>query len=216
MFEGKISDLKWRVLARLEREHNTLAFSEAVNAYGKHHFYEGKTPFADSVFCVAMVYARKSWQGVLTPCAKKRATHLIVRPHLRWELPEDFTSDSGGIPWLHERFELHVRRFFNAYADVKTRAGKTTHVVGVEIVMSARDICADPGAPIDLWDRAVKSYLARSGHQNEDVAATDAWRLRTALPTRDAAASRWSSGVAFQRRPIRGAAYRWQGGAPCG
>lgn len=216
MFEAKVSDLKWRVLARFEREQNTLAFSEAVSSQEKHHHYESETPFADTTFCIATVYARKNWQGVVTPCARNKATRLIVRPHLCWEFPEGFVCDNGGIPWLHEMFELHARRFFDAYAGTRTHSGKTTYFVGVETIMSARDIQENAGAPFELWNRAVASYLARSNSDEGLVSNSSQRPLKTPLPIGDGAASRWANGVAFQRRPLRGAAYRWQGGQPCG
>ncbi len=216
MFEAKVSDLKWRVLARFEREQNTLAFSEAANGREKHHHYEGETPFADTSFCVSTVYARKNLQGIVTPCAKHKATRLIVRPHLCWAFPEDFVCEGGGIPWLHEMFELHVRRFFDAYAGARTHSGKTTYFVGIETIMNARDIRENSAAPIELWDRAIASYLARSNNDEGLAAASSQRFLKTPLPIRDGAASRWANGVAFQRRPLRGAAYRWQGGQPCG
>lgn len=215
VFEAKVSDQKWRVLARLEREKNTLAYLESVSSQEKHHHYEGETAFADTSFCVATVYARKNWQGVVTPCGKSKATRLIVRPHLCWEFPESLICEGGGIPWHHEMFELHVRRHFNAYAGKRTRSGKTTYFVGVETIMTARDIRENAGAPIELWDRAVTSYLARESR--EEVAVPSSLTpLQTPLPIHDAATSRWTNGAAFQRRPLRGAAYRWQGGQPCG
>ena len=216
MFEAKVSDLKWRVLARLEREQTTLAFSEAISSQEKHHHYEGETPFAETSFCVSTVYARKNWRGIITPCAKNKATRLIVRPYLYWEFPEGFVCEGGGIPWLHEMFELHVRRFFDAYAGTRTQAGKTIYFVGVETIMSARDIRENPSAPIELWNRAVASYLAKSNNDESPSQASNQRFLKTPLPVRDGAASRWANGVAFQRRPLRGAAYRWQGGQPCG
>lgn len=216
MFEAKVSDLKWRVLARLERETTTLAFSESVSAQEKHHHYDGETPFADTSFCVTTVYARKNWQGIIVPCTRSKATRLIVRPHLCWEFPEGFVSDGGGIPWLHEMFELHIRRHFNAYAGTRTHSGKTVYFVGVEKIMTARDIGKNSSAPIDLWDRAVASYIAKSKQNGDRVSSLSHGSLQTPLPVRDGAASRWTNGVAFQRRPLRGAAYRWQGGLPCG
>ncbi len=216
MFKAKVSDLKWRVLAQIERGQYVLTSSEVIGPYEKLHHYEGETPFPRTTFCVATIYARKTLRGAYVPCAKNKATHLIVRPHLRWELPEDLTSDSAGLPWLHEKFELHLRRFFNAYAGTKVHAGNRLHFIGLETVMSARDISDNPSAPIDLWERAVASYLAQAKTQSEEVPSPAAAPLAASLPIHDAAASRWSSGVAFQRRPIRGAAYRWQGGVPCG
>ncbi len=216
MFKTKVSDLKWRVLAQIERGQYVLTSSEVIGPYEKHHHYEGETPFPRTTFCVATIYARKSLRGTFVPCAKNKATHLIVRPHLRWELPEDLTSDCSGLPWLHEKFELHVRRFFNAYAGSKPLAGNRLHFIGLETVMSARDISNSPSAPIDLWDRAVTSYLARSTTQTEEASAPTAAPLASSFPNHDATTSRWPSGVAFQRRPVRGAAYRWQGGVPNG
>ncbi len=216
MFGRKVSDLKWRVLAQLERENTPLAYSEAVSGQEKHHIFEGRTPFPDTTFCISTVYARRSWNRSVVPCARKKATHLIVRPHIQWEFPEHVLKENGGLPWLHEMFELHVRRFFTAYAGANTRSEKTTPFVGVEIVMSARDIMENPSAPIKLWDRAIASYLAKADRQDVQEAASSCGSLKTPLPTRDEGASRWANGVAFQRRPLRGAAYRWQGGAPCG
>ncbi len=212
MFEAKVGDLKWRVLARIEREQNTLAYSEAVSPHEKHHFYEGETPFADTKFCVATLYARKHWRGGVVPCSRRKATHLIVRPHLRWEFPKDLVAESGGLPWLHEMFELHIRRFFKPYAAVAETSDKTIHSVGVEVVMSARDIRENPGAPIELWDRAIASYLAKSSHDEELTPPASAGVLKTPLPTHGGAPSRWANGAAFQRRSLRAASYRWQDG----
>ncbi len=215
MFEAKVSDLKWRVLAQFEREQNSLAYSEAAGDREKRHYYECETPFADTTFCVTTAYAHQTWQGVVVPCAKKRATRLIVRPHLRWEFPEELVSNRGGIPWLHEMFELHVRRYFSAYAGTRTHKGTTTCFVGLETIMTARDLRENAGEAVELWDRAISSYLAKSNHE-ELASATNEGRLQTPLPVHDGGVSRWMNGVAFQRRSLRGAAYRWQGGQPCG
>lgn len=208
VFEAKVCDLKWRVLARLEREKTSLAFSESINAHEKHHHYNGETPFADTSFCVTTVYARKNWQGIIAPCARSKATRLIVRPHLCWEFPENFVGDGGGIPWLHEVFELHIRRYFKAYAGTRTHSGKTIYFVGVEMTMTARDIRQNSSAPIELWDRAIASYLSKTKHGTDQAPRLSRGSLQTPLPIHDGAASRWVSGGAFQRRPLRGASYR--------
>lgn len=213
MFNRSVSDLKWRVLAQLERGDTTLAFSETVSTREKLYHYEGETAFPDTKFCVAILYARKNWQGAIIPASKKRATHLVVRPHLRWEFPLDLVGEHTALPWLHEMFELHVRRQFSAYTGANTQAKKDIRYVGLELIMNADDIRDNPAAPIELWDRAVASYLAKSGRQGETISYGD---LQSPLPTRDEAAFRWPTGVAFQRRPLRGGAYRWQDGAPCG
>jgi len=213
VFNRSVSDLKWRVLAQLEREDTKLEFSEAVSTQEKHYHYEGETAFPDTKFCVAIAYARKNWRGAIIPSSRKRATRLIVRPHLRWEFPLYLVGGHTALPWLHEMFELHVRRQFRAYAGAMTLVNKDVRYVGLEVVMTAHDIRENPAAPVDIWDRAVSSYFAKSERRGEALSYGD---LQSPLPTRDEAAFRWPTAAAFQRRPLRGGVYSWQGGAPSG
>lgn len=211
MFDRSVSDLKWRILAELEQEDTTLAFSEATSAYEKLYHYDGHPAFPDTKFCLSIAYARKNWQGTIIPSSKKKATCLIVRPHLRWEFPLDMVGKNTALPWLHEMFELHIRRNFTAYTGAVPLPNKDIRFVGIEVVMNARDIRENPAAAVELWDQAFTSYIATSERRGEALSCGD---LQSPVPTRDEAAYRWPSGVAFQRRPLRGGTYRWQDGVP--
>ncbi len=158
MFHRRVARYKWLVLAPFEKHMGGVNYAEITGPHEKRYQFGPVKDLCGLPFCVSIAYARTTWQGDTKPYAKAKATHLVVRPHLRreWCCP---LSNSA----LIERREMHrIQEHFIDNPDRYVGEKKDTHRViqwaGIEVVLSAADIERSPDHAYIAWQNSVSPF----------------------------------------------------------
>eukprot|EP00439_Symbiodinium_sp_Y106_P089351 s1_g1887.t1 len=158
MFQRRVARYKWLVLAPFEKHMGGVKYAEITGPHEKRYQFGPVANLCGLPFCVSIAYARTTWQGATKPYTKAKATHLVVRPHLRkeWHCPLSNTA-------LIERREMHgIREHFIDNPDRYVGEKEDTHSVvqwaGIELVFSAADIERSPDQAYTAWQNLVSPF----------------------------------------------------------
>ncbi len=163
MFHRRVWRYKWLVLAPFEKHMDGVKYAEIIGPYEKRYQFGSVSGLHGLPFCVSIAYARSVWQGEHKPTSKAKATHLIVRPHLRkeWHRPLSNSAlrERRELHRFQERLSGHSRLFSGEFEDNE----KQIRWVGIELVLSVADIEKSPEQAYDAWQNEVSLYCSEHG-----------------------------------------------------
>ncbi len=158
MFHRRVARYKWLVLAPFEKHMGGVKYAEITGPHEKRYQFGPVDELYGLPFCVSIAYARTSWQGDARPYAKAKATHLIVRPHLRKEWHRPLSNTALSERREMHRFQEHLNDNATRYLGETEDSHRQVQWVGIELVLSAADIEIAPDQAYTLWQNTVSPF----------------------------------------------------------
>lgn len=151
MLHRRVWRYKWLVLASFEKHMGDVRYAEIIGPHEKRYQFGPLSGFYSLPFCVSIAYAKLAWTGELSTYPKSKATHLIVRPHLRkewdWPLSSAAERERGEMC----RFQEHLSGNSKTYAGELQSKDTLAQWAGIEIILSAADIEKSPDQAYTEW-----------------------------------------------------------------
>lgn len=155
MFHRRIWRYKWIVLEPFEKHLGGVKFSEITGPHEKRYQFDPAVGDLNSPLCVSIAYARRTWQGETKPCSKAKATHLIVRPHLRKEYSKPLSNSAWNTRNVLYRFKDRLSGSVKHFTGETETSDSLVQWVGIELVLSVADIKQSPDQTYSAWQNVV-------------------------------------------------------------